>query len=168
MIKLLFAISVLGVIAAQNSMAKDWHGIVPLKSTRADVERRFGKPDKWGDYQIDDERVSFEYSDGPCTDLYRGLGKENCYCLLEGGTVLSITVEPTVKRKFSELRLDLTKFKKTAISPFPYNFEYSNPTEGITYEVDESDDSIRDINYEAALIDCQNIIMSRGPKYRNA
>src|SRR5690349_1089355 len=99
MMKCLLAISILLLIAAQNSMARDWHGIVPLKSTRAQVERLFGKPDKWGDYQIRGERVSFEYSDGPCTDLYRGLAKANCYCLLEKGTVLSITVEPTVKRK---------------------------------------------------------------------
>ena len=74
-IKLLIAIFML-LIAAQDSMAKDWRGIVRLKSTRADVERRFGKPDKWGDNQVDDERVSFRYSEGgPCTDLYRALGK---------------------------------------------------------------------------------------------
>src|SRR5213594_1724272 len=100
-IKLIFATFVL-VTVAQNSIGKDWQGIVPLKSTRPDVERRFGKPDKWGEYQIGNDRVSFEYSDGPCTGLYRSLGKNNCYCSLEEGTVLSVYVQPVVKRKFSD------------------------------------------------------------------
>ncbi|MEK6281604.1 MAG: hypothetical protein AABN95_14715 [Acidobacteriota bacterium] len=167
-IKLLFAIFGM-LIGAQSSIAKEWRGIVPLKSTRTDVERRFGKPDKWGDYHVDQDRVSFRYSEGgPCTDLYRALGKDNCYCSLEDGTVISISVEPTVKRKFSDLKLDMTKFKKVPISPFPYNFAYYNPTEGIDYEVDESEDRIRSIEYDAAAVDCENIIKSRAPKYRNS
>jgi hypothetical protein len=161
--------TILGLlIAAQNSMAKEWRGIVPLKSMRIDVERRFGKPDKWGNYQVGDERVGFDYSDGPCTDLYRALGKDNCYCLLKIGTVTSISVKPTAQRRVSDLKLDMEKFKRTPISPFPYTFEYSNRTEGITYEVDESDNTIRNIEYYAAAVDCENIIKSYASEYRNS
>jgi hypothetical protein len=167
-IKLLIAIFVL-LIGAPDSRAKEWRGIVPLKSTRADVERLLGKPNKWGDYEVDGERVSFRYSEGgPCRDLYRALGKDNCYCSIEDDTVVSISVEPTIKRKVSDLKLDMTKFRKTPIAPFPQTFEYSNRTEGIDYEVDESEDTIRSIEYYAAAVDCENINKSRAPKYRNS
>lgn len=85
-----------------------------------------------GHYEVGDERVSFEYSDGPCTDLYRALGKDNCYCWLKIGTVTSIFVKPTMQRRVSNLKLDMEKFKRTPITPFPYTFEYSNRTEGPT------------------------------------
>lgn len=163
-----FITAILGVLlAAQISMAKEWRGVVPLKSTRADVERRFGKPDKWGHYAVGDERVSFEYSDGPCTDLYRTLGKDNCYCSLEAGTVTSIFVKSIVPRKISDLKLDMKKFKRTPISPFPDTFEYADRIEGITYEVDESENTIRNIEFYAAAADCENIIKSRTLQYRN-
>jgi hypothetical protein len=167
-IKLLITIFVL-LVAAQASKGKEWRGIVPLKSTRADVERRFGKPDRWGDYQVGEERISFQYSEGgPCTDLYRTLGKDNCHCSLEDDTVVSIFVEPISKRRVSDLKLDMTKFRRTPINPFPHTFEYSNRTEGINYEVDESEDRIRSIEYYASSADCEAIIEDRAPKYRNS
>jgi hypothetical protein len=165
--KIMFSL-ILSLLVAQNVIGKDWRGIVPLKSTRADVESRFGKPDKWGQYEVNDERVSFHYSDGPCNDLYETLGKDNCKCLVQKGTVMSIFVEPTVKRKFSDLKLDLTRFKRTAIAPFPHTFEYDNPTEGIDYTVDESEDEVTTIDYYATPDDCQNVIKNRAPKYRNS
>ena len=165
-IKLITAI--LGLLfAAQNSLAKEWRGIVPLKSTRTDVERHFGKPDKWGNYQVGDERVSFEYSDGPCTDLYRTLGKDSCYCSLEVGTVLSISVETTGRRMISDLKLDMKRIKRTPINPFPHTFEYADRTEGVNYEVDESENRVRSIEYYGAAVDCENIIKNRAPAYRN-
>ena len=126
---------------------KAWRGIVPLKSTRADIERRFGKPDKWGGYDLKDERVSFDYGDGTCKGLYLSLGADNCKCLANEGAVMSIFVELVTKRRASDLKLDVKTFKKTPISPFPHTFEYYDPTEGIVYTVDEGDDEIKHITY---------------------
>jgi hypothetical protein len=158
----------LGLSVAPNVLGKDWHGIMPLKSTRADVESRFGKPDKWGEYEVNNERVSFHYSEGSCKGLYESLGKDNCKCLLQKDIVVSIFVEPTVKRKFSDLKLDLRKFKRTAIAPFPQTFAYYNPTEGVDYTVDESEDEVTTIDYYATPDDCQNIVKNRTPKQRNS
>jgi len=152
----------------QNSMAKEWRGIIPLKSTQGDVERRFGKPNKWGNYDFKNERVSFEYGDEPCRDLYLALGKDNCKCLADKGAVMSIFVEPTDIRKISDLKLDMKKFTRTAINPFPYTFEYDNVTEGITYTVDEQEDEIRTVTYYPSPVDCQDIISKRAPIYRNS
>lgn len=113
-IKLLIAVFGL-LTVTHDSMAKDWRGIVPLKSRRTDVERRFGKPDQWGDYTVGDDKVSFLYSGSPCSDLYQPLQKDNGKCLLPTDTVLEITVEPIIKRKFTNVRIDLSSFKKVAI-----------------------------------------------------
>jgi len=155
------------LIIMENASAKEWRGIVPLKSTRAEVERRFGKPNERGDYELNDERVSIDYADGPCVDLYFTLGKENCKCLVAKGTVMSIYVQPTVKRKFSGLKLDLTRFTRQAIVPYPDNFAYYNPTEGVDYTVDESEDEIKTIDYYSSVADCVEVISKHTPIYRN-
>src|SRR5688572_2473823 len=152
----------------QTALAKDWRGIVPLKSTRADVERRFGKPDEWGGYNLKNERVSFNYGDGPCKGVYLKLGSDNCKCLAPEDAVMSIFVEPTGKQKVSDLRLDLTKFTRTPIRPFPHTFEYNNIAEGIAYTVDESENEVMHIDYYPSEADCKDIISKRAPEKRNS
>lgn len=156
------------LLLPRDSVAKEWRGIIPLKSTRADVERRFGKPDRWGEYKIKDERVTFDYGDGSCQGLYVALGVANCKCLVDENAVMSIFVEPTVKRKISVLKLDMTNFRRTPINPFPNTFEYDNPTEGITYTVDEPNDEVRHVTYYPSSKDCEDIINRRGSAHRNS
>ena len=161
---LVFAIAYLPQIA----LGKAWRNIVPLKSTRADVERRFGKPDKWGGYEFSGERVSFEYGDEPCKGLYLDLGEDNCKCLANDSAVMSIFVELTVKRKISTLKMDLKKFKKTQINPFPHTVEYENVIDGIVYTVDELEDEIKHITYYPSQLDCQEIIAKHNLRIRNS
>ena len=165
--RILFSLLILAFLP-QSGLSKDWRGIVPLKSTRRDVERRFGKPDKWGDYVFKGERVSFDYGQGSCKGLYLILGKDNCKCLADEDAVMSIFVEPTVKTRISDLNLDLKKFTRTPIAPFPQTFEYHNPEEGLVYTVDESEDEIMHITYYPSTFDCQDIISKRTPKSRNS
>ena len=152
----------------QTVFAKDWRGITPLKSTRAEVEKRFGKPDKWGGYDFKGERVSFDYAEGTCKGLYLVLGEDNCKCLADDEAVMSITVEPSVTLKISDLKLDMKKFKRTAITPFPQTFEYDNVEEGIVYTVDEQENEINDITYYPSVADCKDIIAKRAPQTRNS
>lgn len=156
------------VLIPQTVWSKAWRGIVPLKSTRVDVERRFGRPDKWGGYDLKGERVSFDYGEGTCKGVYLSLGADNCKCLANEGAVMSILVEPLTKRRASDLNLDVKTFKKTPISPFPQTFEYYNPTEGIVYTVDEADDEIKHITYYPSVADCQQMIARRALKNRNS
>ncbi len=53
-------------VFAGSVIAKDWRGIVPLKSTRADVERLLGKPSSSGYYNLRNEIVSFDFQREPC------------------------------------------------------------------------------------------------------
>ena len=169
LMKLRLIFAVIGLLLLPiDSIAKEWRGIIPLKSTRADVERRFGKPDKWGDYEFNDERVSFDYGDGPCKGLYVALGKDHCKCLADENTVMSIFVEPTVRRKVSDLKIDMRNFRRTPISPFPNTFEYDNTKEGITYTVDELNGEIKHVTYYPSPSDCEEIISRRGSARRNS
>ena len=165
--KVNFLFAILAVlILGQDSMAKEWRGIIPLRSTRADVERLFGKPNEWGRYQFKDERASIEYSSGPCKGVYQALRKDNCKCLAPKDTVLSIYVEP-VQQTFSALKIDKGKYTRTPIVSGPPNFSYSNRAEGIIYTVDETEDEIIDIEYLPSTEDCQNTIKSTVP-HRNS
>lgn len=167
--KLQLTLAVVGLLLLPaESIGKGWRGIVPLKSTRADVERRFGKPDKWGDYEFNNERVSFDYGDGPCKGLYVALKENNCKCLVGENTVMSIFVEPTVSQKFSDLKIDLTNFQRTPISPFPNTFEYDNPKEGLTYTVDELNNNLKHVTYYPSPADCEDIVMRIGSPLKNS
>lgn len=166
-LKLLFATMAL-VVLAQDSMAKDWRGIVPLKSTRADVERLLGKPNELGVYQFDNERASIDYSLGECGGLYRPLEKDNCKCMLAKDTVLSVYVEYEIRPSFSALKIDRRKYTRSPIVSGPDMFSYSNRTEGLIYTVDESDDKLMEVVYLPAAKDCENLLSRNAPKHRNS
>jgi hypothetical protein len=62
--------------------SKDWNGIVPCKSSRADVEKILGKdallsPDQFGRYRYKDSRVYVDYvkegKDSPLNDVVESI-----------------------------------------------------------------------------------------------
>src|SRR6185503_17182878 len=65
--KLLISTCLALTLAAPLS-ARGWRGIIPLHSTRADVESLLGKPlpDRDYLYQTEDHFVSVDYAKGPC------------------------------------------------------------------------------------------------------
>jgi hypothetical protein len=122
------------------AQAKAWRGIVPFKSTRADVERLLGLPGKHGRYQFDMERASIEYaSAGPCHPV------NGCLCFVSENTVTSIYVELEVEMRFSTLKIDKKKYKKYISPQNPALASYSNDEEGIIYTVE--DDDVTTIEY---------------------
>src|SRR2546423_11066298 len=99
-------------LVSHESNAKSWRGIVPLKSTRADVERLLGKPNSLGRYQFADERAYINYREYSCTGAYLPLREDNCECFVSKDTVVSIHVTLEVVRTFSSLHLDKTKYER--------------------------------------------------------
>ena len=166
-LQIALAILALGVFQ-QTVFAKEWHGIVPLKSTRADVERLLGKPNELGLYELNGEAASMIYSSGPCKGLYRSLEKANCRCLVPKDTVLSIYVEPRQPQKFSALGIARSKFTRTAIVSSADLFSYSDLNEGIVYTIDESKNEIRDIEFLPSSSDCKVVIDTKSPIARNS
>src|SRR2546425_11830382 len=111
--------------------APGWRAIVPLHSTRADVERLLGAP---GDscrcqYKTSSELVRIDYSIERC-----GKGERSTFNI-PPDTVLGITLHPKAQPLFCELGLDITKLKKTEDPELRGYFAYTNNDDGIEYNV---------------------------------
>lgn len=127
--------------------ANEWHGIVPLKSTRADVEKILGKPTPdsiarhAAAYKTKNERVSVLFSTGPCN-----VKPSNGWNIPEL-TVISIMVEPDTKPKFTDFKFDEHRFEKRPDPKILDATHYTNENDGISIEVDETDGSIAYFRY---------------------
>lgn len=143
--------------------AKEWRGIVPLKSTKADVERLFGKPNELGRYEIGNERVSVLYSDGSCESKSQPLARVTCECLVPKDTVLEIDVTLDSLVKVSKLGIDKKKYERTPFHAYQATATYSDFGEGVVYTIRESDDTVTAIDYLPSVKDCEEIINSRLP-----
>lgn len=128
--------------------AKAWNGIVPLRSSRPEVERKLGRPLDPGNeyaarYKTKNEVVFVLFASGaPCgpdaPDAWR----------VPRGTVISLTVRPNTEVRFSDLKLDVGKYKKTDNEGHgPSYFYYTNEKEGIQYEVTQ--DRVMAITYSS-------------------
>ena len=110
------------------SHAEGWGGIVPLHSTRVDVERLIGSPmmPNGITYDLKNERVNVVYSDGGCA---KGQPSEWNVPL---DTVIGITVYPQTKLMLSDLRIDLNRFEKFINPHNPDSVSYNNEEAGIS------------------------------------
>lgn len=136
--------------------AKEWRGITPLKSTKADVERLLGKENELNRYQFKNERAYIFYSTEPCGMKDATEVTEKCRCLIPVGTVVSINVTVEESRKFSSLKRNKSEFQKEFVLPGMY--EYSDLTEGVRYTVDERRDQIVEIVYLPSAKDCADLV----------
>lgn len=144
-----------------NVRAKEWRGIIPLRSTKTDVERLLGKPNQLGRYDIENERASILYSEGPCQSAYQALAKANCDCLIAKDTVLRIVVTLNSSLKVSKLGIDKSKYQRTAVYAYRPTATYSDFTEGVVYTIRESDDAVMNINYLPSAKDCEEVIRNQ-------
>lgn len=122
-----------------GSRPEVWKGIIPLYSTRQDVERLLG-PSPEGCrciYRTNDETVFVDYSDGPCQGNLHGWS-------VPADTVLMVTVQPNSQQPFSELRLDLGRYVKTYGDT--NEVYYTDKSAGVRYQVDDLG-IIRSVSY---------------------
>lgn len=138
--------------------AKQWRGIVPLRSAKAQVEKILGKPNQMGRYDIGNERVSIVYSEGPCESSRRPLAKANCECLVKKDTVLRILVTLDLPVKVSSLDIDKSKYERTVVDGHRPTATYADFTEGVVYTIRESDDVVTNIDCLPSSKDCADVI----------
>src|SRR5688500_18951683 len=88
--------------------AKEWRGIVPMKSTREDVKRILGRSRDANhiraNYDLEEGHVYIVFSND---DAYY-----DCVKKLPKDIVLLIQFSPKVDLTLSDLKLDLSKFRK--------------------------------------------------------
>jgi hypothetical protein len=113
-----------------------WQGIVPLHSTRTDVERQLGSPvaacEQTCSYKTPNESITIVYSAEPC-----GTGDHNRW-RVPTATVVTLVVYPVIKPKLKDLKLNLKTFTKTKDPELPGYLVYTNDREGISYEVSDA------------------------------
>lgn len=129
--KIMFMYAFLTVAAASLTQAQEWRKIVPLQSTRADVEQLLGSGGKsYGIvYELETGNLSIEYSTGPC----RGDKREGWN--VPEDTVISYSFSAKVKQRFADLKFNRKKFKKVKDRHVPVIDYYVNVEEGVMYEV---------------------------------
>lgn len=108
-----------------------WRAIIPLKTVRTEVESLFGpSSDPYlASYSLNDGTLFVEYSSGPCRAERKGGWN------VKDGVVVSVRFEPKSKKKFTSLKLDLSKFKRVEGGDVVGIINYTNEEEGVTYEV---------------------------------
>jgi len=132
--KLTAFIATVMLLTAASSYTKDWRGIVPLHSTRADVERLLGPPDTDRGsaifYTIEFSRVSFHFPQAPC-------GRPGSLWSVASNIVTEIWV---THQQLHEVRLSdvnvSSGFRTQKDPELDYILYYKNDAEGINYEVD--------------------------------
>lgn len=124
-----------------------WHGIIPLHSTRAEVEKILGPPtpdSKAQDaafYRTEKERVFVLYSTGSC-DIKPSNGWN-----VPRGTVITVSVYPNTKPKLSTLKIDVGKYKRSADPELTDLVDYTNEEEGISIEVNIAEGVVNAFSY---------------------
>lgn len=146
-----FVVGLLILLGGNSARAQGWRSIVPLHSTRADVERLLGPPTEssgkfsvW--YKLTDESVNIRYSEGlPC-----GIGEKYSQWRVPENTVVSVyvTLRPV---PLSHLGIDTTKYKKRSGGHLPEDIYYISGEDGMSIRVLQGE--VQDINYYPASAD---------------
>lgn len=158
MTKHLLLISALLAICSGDALGKGWRGIVPLHSTRSDVEKLLGPAPGWN-YDLEKETVHFEYQT-PETEC----GKKEGYWNVPVNTVLGIIVGSKEKKSIVEWGVDST-YVKIFLRPYA-NYDYYNEDEGITFGV--TGDIVNQITYAPAredwILACPGKVIKSRPR----
>ncbi len=138
--KLKFAICCVSIILLTSitASARGWRGIVPLQSTRQDVERLLGVPS--GDYyDLKNEIVYIDFSSGTC----QGAGPDSYKVAVD--TVTRIMVITKAEPLLDSLGFDISKYKKDVDGDIQEHVFYNNEEAGESIET--FDNRIQSITY---------------------
>ena len=138
------------VILVHDAVAKEWRGIIPLHSNRADVVRRFSQ------CVNTEDSCSIRIGNEDAYIVFAGAamnGKYECVRRLPSDTVLHVEVELHAPRKMSELGISKRNFVSFAPSAAPDNVYhgYVDRHEGLIIETHKG--RVKRLYYIAAETD---------------
>lgn len=127
------------LLAAGAARAKEWRGVVPLHSTRADVERILGRPqsDYWH-YEFEEERAHVTYSGGPCEEGLPGGWN------VPQETVVEIYTVPKKGLRLSDVPVPGRDYRKVRAAHTQHVY-YVDADEGVRYAA--LGDEVQSISY---------------------
>ncbi len=151
-VKIILPCLFLILVTTGRSSGKGWRGIIPLHSTRADVERLLGAPEEPDTkhvsvHKLENEVVSIIYATGPPCGKDAPSGWQ-----VPRGTVVHITVAPRTAMRLADLKLDESKYKRMGDGHLIDVASYINEEEGIKVAVFQ-DDVVTYITYFPAKED---------------
>jgi hypothetical protein len=126
------------LIVALPTFAKDWRGIVPLASTRADVERSLGRPMERSlpdisFFDLKDESVRVVYSEGRCKPGIAGEWD------VPEDIVLRIEVTPKKEVLLKDVQADMSKYRKVVDPHITGHLIYVSEEEGVSIDTSSID-----------------------------
>lgn len=146
------ALFTLILISAPGVLAKGFRGIIPLRSTKADVYKKWGPPDSNGGYQLEGVYAQVYYAEGQCIK-----DEIDCECLANKDTVVSISVNFQTEVKLDTLKLDLKRFERKVDSHLLVYESYSDWDAGVVYTVFIEDKTVTGAVYRGSKRDCEAI-----------
>ena len=133
-----FLVSFALLVFTSGALAKSWRGIVPLRSTRAQVRKLLGKPIVGGDgvldlYDLKEGRVRVMYARQPCEE---GLPADWGNWRVPRDTVVNISIQLHQEIPVKQLRIrNLEQYKwYTGASGATY---YHDRIRGLEYQVQD-------------------------------
>jgi hypothetical protein len=144
------------LVVVQLCEAGEWRGIVPLRSTRADVEKLLGKPSaaEPNTHATEGERVTVTYAERPCDHDWQ----------VPPGTVLSIAVHPQQPYSLASLKLVESRYEKRRDVHIETLYYYVNAEEGINYTVDRAKGVVLDAEFYPPSTDSSHRCTARREK----
>ena len=146
---------------ASEISAKDWRGLIPLRSTREDVEKLLGEPppppaDGTRFYTLNKGRSIYFVDEGEVYIVFAEAlfeGPRTCLNTVAVGTVLMIQVTPKTKRSIAEFITDEKKYRKFDPSDPPnLGYEaYVNEEDGLIVRAFKG--TVDQIVYVASALD---------------
>lgn len=139
------------LLCAATAEAKGWRGIVPLHSTRSQVEQLLGPPTEQNSpysvvYKTANETVIIYYANGrPC-----GIGEKYGHWRVAPNTVINIFITPHPGSPLSQLSIDESRSKKFIVGHLSET-RYVNSRDGEVLTVVGNE--VRSIDYFAAADD---------------
>ena len=122
-----FASIVTLLLMTSVTQAKAWRGVIPLHSTRADVERLLGRPQSnYWQYNFEEERAHITYSDSPCEEGLPG------GWAVPKGMVVEIYTVPNKDLKLSEVLIPGKDYRQIRAAHTQHVY-YVDAEEGVSY-----------------------------------
>jgi hypothetical protein len=133
------------LLACVSTLGKEWRGIIPLHSSKQDVERLLGPPKSRSryvsSYEFNGEFVDIYYASGPPC----GNGLTNSW-KVPPGTVVSIRVTTKNTLRFDSVVTDASGYSKSVDSKDPRRVYYYDEEQGVRYTVRvDQQSSVQDV-----------------------
>ena len=124
-------------LTTNDALAKEWRGVEPYHSSRADVERLLGPPNFNGWlYDFPEERALISYSNGSCN--------------VPRDVVVEVFTTPAKSKPLAEVLIAGREYERIRAAHTPHIY-YLDPVEGVQYTTLES--MVQNITYLPAAKD---------------